>query len=150
MAKLKIRDVLDELTEKQRKALAEKRGVKLNGLANSYGGDWVKLMQDMTKPALARALSQILDDNELRVVALRAFDGKRTTLDRIDWKDDGKAPRKRQAIQIAKAVCGWAPAALQADSWKNEVEPRLRDIGIESLDRPKRRTTGIMLRRIFR
>ena len=150
MAKLKIRDVLDKLTEKQRKRLAKERGVKLSGLANSYGGDWVKLMKDMNKAELARVLSKALDDNELRVVALRAFDGKRTELDRIDWKDDGKAPRKRQAIQIVKAVCGWTPDALQADSWKNEVEPRLRDIGIESLDRPQKRTTGIMLRRIFR
>ena len=150
MAELKIRDVLDELTEKQRKRLAKTRGVKLSGLANSYGGDWVKLMKDMNNAELARVLSKALDDNELRIVALRAFDGKRTELDGIVWKDDGKAPKKRQAIRIVKAVCGWTPDALQADSWKNEVEPRLRDMGIKSLNRPQKRTTGIMLRRIFR
>ena len=71
VAKLKIRDVLDELTEKQQKRLAKAKGVKLSGLANHYGGDWVKLMKDMTNAELARVLSKALDDNELRVVALR-------------------------------------------------------------------------------
>ena len=145
-----IGDVLRELTIGQRERLAGVRGVTPNGLANSYGGDWVTLIKDMKKDELARALKNVLDDNELRVVALRAFDGRNTELDRINWTADGEAPQRRQAIGIVKALCTWGPNALQTSAWENEIEPRLRDVGIEGLDRPARRQDLIRLRRIFR
>ena len=146
-----IGDVLRALTDVQRERLAKVRSLaNSNHLANSYSGDWVALMTDMTKAELARALSNVLDENELRVVALRAFDGRNTKLDGIEWNADGEAPNRRQAIRIVKALCTWVPAALKRDAWQDEIEPRLRDIGIESLNRPKNRNDLVRLRRIFR
>lgn len=154
---MKVADVIKCLTGPQKKRLARQRGrtigreVTPDGLAASYKGDWVSLLKDMTNPEVTRALCQLLKDkdDELRVVALRTFAGRSTELDEINWDANGEARRRRQAIRIVKALCGFVPQALQADTWKDEIEPRLRDVGIESLDPATGGKTLIKLRRIF-
>ena len=120
-----IGQVLGTLTDKQRKRLATGRGVTVGGLTRSYSGDWVELMKDMTPAQLARALSHLLNDDELRVVALRAFDGRKTILGRGNSK-------KRQAEGVVKALCHFAPDKLVAKTWDEVIAKMLRDVGLES------------------
>ena len=97
-----IGDVLDRLTPMQRERLAGRRGVTVRGLKRSYGRDWVELVQDLSASELRRAL-RVLSDRELRIVVLRAFDGRQTGLEGMVWNEDGTAPRRRQARGIVEA-----------------------------------------------
>ena len=148
MDKIKIKVVVEALTPKQRKRLATLRGVSQDRLASSYKGDWVVLLKDMTNAELARAMRKLLEGDELRIVALRAFSGHKTELDDIEWKADGTAPRRRKAKEIARTLCRGSSGVGEA-SWKKEIAPRLRDIGVESLGVPKGGGELVQLRRIF-
>ena len=151
MLRVTIRDVLDGLTVTQREQLAGRRpsAVKVERLAQSYRGDWVSLVRDLSGSEIRRALA-ILPDNELRVVALRAFDGRRTGLEDMAWKEDGAAPKRRRARGVVKALCMWGPAKLQESTWNDVIVKKLRDVGIESDDTPTGNDDLVQLRRIFR
>lgn len=143
-----ISNVLAHLTPAQRQRIADRRHVTVRGLAKSYAGDWVGLVKDLNSAELRRALTA-LSDSELRIAALRAFDGRRTELDDIAWKADGTARKRRQARGVVEALCNWAPKSLQARTWETDVVRMLRDIGIESTDTPAGGDDLVQLRRIF-
>ena len=139
MKRKTIGDVLRELTPNQKDRLAKVRGVTPNGLANSYGGDWVELMKEMTNAELARALSKVLDDNELRVAALRAFDGRAVPL-----TTQQQTPRG-----VIERLCHTAPKALQQRTWTSVYAKMLRDLGWESDKIPAGLEDSIRLQKIF-
>ena len=134
-----ISDVLNTLTPSRRERLADDRRVTARGLARSYRGEWVNLMKDMTGPELARAL-RLLEEEDLRVVALRAFDGRTVTLTDIEQTPKG----------IIKKLCHAAPKALQQRIWKSVYAKMLRDLGWESDKIPAGLEDSIKLHRVFR
>ncbi len=135
---MRIADVIEKLTDGQKRRLANVRGKSVERLANSYRGDWLKLIADMKQDELLRAL-RALPERELRVVALRAFDGYASGL------GPGKA---REAKGIVRALYGM-PLALQERTWKDHVAKRLRDEGLESDKVPAGLRDKVRLRRIF-
>lgn len=151
MPRVTIRNVLDGLTDKQRERLAASRprAVRAERLAQSYQGDWVSLVRDLSGPEIRRALA-LLPDDELRIVALRAFDGRRTGLEDMGWRKDGAAPQRRRAKGIVEALCMWAPKKLQERTWNDVIVKMLRDVGIECNNTPKGNEDLVQLRRIFR
>ena len=149
MAEWKIGDVLDELMNNQKERLASSRGVTVNGLAKSYGGDWVALIRDMTAAELARSLFRLLDEDDLRVVALRMFDGRKTNLDTISWNDKGVTRKRNWTAQgVANELFHWTENVTET-RWRDHVAPRLREAGIESVDTPSDGGDRLHLRRIF-
>ncbi len=143
-----IRDFLEMLTDGQRERLARVRKVEPDRLPSSYRGDWVRLVRDLTPAEMHRALRNLSDD-ELRVITLRAFDGRQTELDKIKWTEDGRAPKRRQAVGIVRAICNWTPEALRQETWESTIVPMLRDAGIKPDRTPEKGTELIELRRIF-
>ena len=153
-----IEDVLKHLTTTELEGVAKKRAKRLGrkkpqkavpgSLAQSYGNEWSDLLKDMNKTVLVKAMT-VLDTDELRVVALRAFDGHKTSISELNWGPDGTAPQKRQAVGVVRDLCHWV-GDVGPESWKKEIAPRLRDIGVESTDVPKDRKTKVLLRKIFR
>ena len=133
-----ISNVLGTLTEKRRKRLADDRGCTIEGLAKSYSGKWVDLMKDMTNPELAKAL-KLLDDDDLRVVALRAFDGREVALSSKEQEPEG----------IIVKLCHKAPEQLRKKTWKDVYAKILRDVGWESERIPKGLKDKVKLQRIF-
>ena len=136
---MQISKVLGELTERQRERLAKKNGVTPNGLANSYNKDWVRLMKDMTDAELTRVLGKCLDASELRIVALRAFDGRK-----VDLSD-----KQQSAKWIIEKLCHTAPQRLQKKTWESVYAKLLQDVGWKSKDTPTGLESRIKLQRIF-
>ncbi len=134
-----ISDVLNTLTPSWRERLADDRGVTARGLARSYKGEWVNLMKDLTGPELARAL-RLLEEEDLRVVALRAFDGRTVSLTDIEQTPEG----------IIKKLCHKAPQQLRQNTWANVYAKMLRDLGWESDKIPAGLEDSIKLQRVFR
>ena len=136
---MQIGKVLGELTERQRERLAKKNGVTPNGLANSYKKDWVRLMKDMTDAELTRVLGKCLDASELRIVALRAFDGRKVVL----------SGRQQSPKGIIEKLCHTAPQKLRKETWKDVYAKLLQDVGWKSEKTPAGLEDSIKLRRIF-
>ena len=143
-----IGDVLARLTPKQRERLADRRGVTVRGLGKSYRQDWVELVKDLSASELRRAL-RVLSDRELRIVVLRALDGRHTGLEGMVWNDDGTAQKRRKARGIVEALCNWAPRALQARTWSDVIAKMLRDVGLASVETPTGNDDLVRLRQIF-
>ena len=133
-----IANVLGKLTKKQRERLSKVRNGSPERLANSYRGDWVKLMKDMTKPELVRALT-LLEEDDLRVVALRAFDGRTVSLTGQQQTPEG----------IIKKLCHTAPQQLRKNTWANVYAKMLRDLGWKSDKVPGGLEDSVSLERIF-
>ena len=143
-----IRDVLRKLTKSQRKGVATRRAKRkgkstvqtptVAGLATSYGDDWVELLQDMTKADLARALT-VLDTNELRVVVLRAFDGRQ-----IDLTSARQTPKG-----IIEKLAIRAPKQLKRATWEDHYAKMLQDAGWKSDRVPTGLPDSVRLQRIF-
>ena len=143
-----IRVVLNELTDTQRERIARRRARRkgltrlqsesVGRLTASYDGDWAELLSDMTKVELMKSLT-VLDANELRVVVLRAFDGRQVRLQ----------PQKQTPKGIIKKICHTAPERLQAGTWKTVYAKILQDLGWKSDRVPKGLEDSVRLERIF-
>ena len=148
MTHMTIAKVVNSLTERQKKDLAKQRSqttkgdVTPRGLANSYKGDWVALLKDMTNDQLARALKELVSEDELRVIALRAFDGREVDL----------STTSQEAKGIIEKLCGKgrAPKKLYKETWNTQYAKMLQDIGWESERIPKGIDDKVKLRRIFK
>ena len=149
MAKLTIRDVLDELTDNQRERLAKLNKWPAENLAKKYRGDWVALIKDMTAAELVRSLHRLVDEDDLRVVALRMFDGRETKLDTISWSDEGVTKKRNWTAQgVADELFHWTKNVTKT-RWRDHIAPGLREVGIESDCTPSKGNNKLHLRRIF-
>ena len=143
-----IRDVLDKLTEQQRERVARRRAERkrrttvqaptVDGLAASYKEDWSELLRDMTKAELTRALT-VLDTNELRVIVLRAFDGRQVALSSQLQTPEG----------IIEKLCHAAPRQLRERTWRDVYAKMLQDVGWKTDRVPAGLRDSVRLQRIF-
>ena len=144
-----IRDVLGKLTEEQREEVAKRRAKRLGrkraqaanveGLAASYRHQWPELLKDMNKTELAKAMT-VLDANQLRVVALRAFDGREVDL----------TATKQTPKGIIEKLCHRAPEQLRKRAWKGIYSKMLQDVGWKSERVPEGLEDKVKLQRIFK
>ena len=143
-----IRVVLNGLTEQQRERIARRRARRkglprprsesVGRLTASYDGDWAELLSDMTKVELMKSLT-VLDVNELRVVVLRAFDGRQVRLH----------AQKQTPKGIIRRICHTAPEQLRKDTWKKVYAKILQDLGWKSDRVPQGLEDSVKLERIF-
>lgn len=144
---LTIKNVLNKLTEEQLKGIANRRAKRkrrgpvkpsAESLATSYKDDWSELLKDMNKTELLRILT-VLDTNDLRVFALRAFDGREVTLNKQKQTPEG----------IIKKLCHTAPEKLQKTTWEKIYAKMLQDVGWRSERIPEGLEDSVRLQRIF-
>ena len=110
----------------------------MESLATSYDG-WPELLKDMNKTELVRALT-VLDADDLRVVALCAFDGRE-----VDLSDISQTPKG-----IIEKLCHAAPKSLEQKTWRNVYAKLLRDNGWKSDRVPKGLKDKVKLQRILK
>ena len=139
---MRIADVLDKLDANTLNGLAQSRGCAVDELSMKLQGDWVALVGFLSARKIADALYKTMDETDLRVLAIRAFQDAGSTQVPFTPNDDGWS-QPLTVRRIMKNIAGWdaAPTALSTPAWTTVVR-KLRGLGLEVQD-PKKPNQGI-------
>ena len=128
---MRIADVLATLKEDDRGKLALRRGCHVKGLAASFRGDWVALVGYLTARQIANVLYDVMDETELRILAVRAFQQSDEPIKFVANEDGWSRPLNVRLIMCQ--IAGWTnadPGALSEPIWQTVVA-KLRSLGLE-------------------
>ena len=130
----RIADVLKTLKKGTLRGLARPRGCRVEGLSTSLQGDWVALVSSLSARQIADALYNVMDETDLRILAVRAFQQSDTPIEFVASQDGWSQPLKVRSLMCG--IAGWnnaAPGALLDGTWQTVVT-KLRGLGLEVQD----------------